>query len=278
MPTEIVNLDERWQAEVLSYLRRSPYRNSLPLANVTQLRAHCDVVLAHYNGQVVGMASYYRDLPFVATTFAVDLPQTLPLLHTALAEQAPILHQATLSTVIPEQRVRQLAACTTIESVELEMQMVVEPETLRPHSDTRVRRLRSDDLAAMGELARGGGLMAWRPAVFDHGPAFGAFVDERLAAMATTHFATTDVIEIGNVVTHPDFRRQGLASACVSALAANCFNLAPRVYLLVMDNNPGAQEAYRKLGFWPSERFAFVHYQLPLMRAGGGVDEAVLLA
>jgi ribosomal protein S18 acetylase RimI-like enzyme len=263
MPTNIVDLDEHWQAEVVSYLRRSPYRNALPLANVTQLRAQCNVVLAHCDEQVVGMASYYRDLPFLATTFVVDLPQNVPLLHAALAERTPQLRDATLSTVIPQQRVRQLTACTIIESLELEMQMVVEPETLRPHRDERVRRLRSDDLAAMTELAQRGGLMAWRPAVFEHGPAFGAFAGEQLVAMAATHFATTDVIEIGNVVTHPDYRRQGLASACVSALAARCFNLAPRVYLLVMDNNPGAQDAYRKLGFWPAERFAFVQYQLP---------------
>jgi predicted GNAT family acetyltransferase len=127
-----------------------------------------------------------------------------------------------------------------------------------------VRRLRPEDLPAMGELAALGGLMAWRPEVLGHGPAFGAFDGETLAAMATTHFATPDVIEIGNVVTHPAYRRRGLASACTSALAQACFGLAPRVYLMVMAENDGAYEAYRALGFWPAERYAFARFRLAL--------------
>ena len=89
-----------------------------------------------------------------------------------------------------------------------------------------------------------------------------AFVDGRLAAMASTHFATTDVIEIGNIVTHPGYRRRGLASACTSALVESCFGLASRVYLMVLAENDAAFNAYRALGFWPSERFAFVHFRL----------------
>ena len=107
-----------------------------------------------------------------------------------------------------------------------------------------------------------GGLAAWRPSVIEHGPAFGAFVDGRLAAMASTHFATTDVIEIGNIVTHPAHRRRGLAAACTSALVESCFNLASRVYLMVLAENDAAFALYRGLGFWPSERFAFARFRL----------------
>ncbi|NTU84134.1 MAG: GNAT family N-acetyltransferase, partial [Chloroflexales bacterium] len=162
----------------------------------------------------------------------------------------------------PEQRARQLAGAAVIESLEVEYQMVVEPETLRHHTAPAVRRLRPDDLPAMGALAAIGGLMAWRPAVFGHGPAFGAFAGEDLVAMAATHFATPDVIEIGNIVTHPGHRRRGLARACTSALARACFGLAPRVYLMVMAANEGAFQAYKGLGFWPAERFVFVRFRL----------------
>jgi predicted GNAT family acetyltransferase len=98
--------------------------------------------------------------------------------------------------------------------------------------------------------------------VLAHGPAFGAFVADQLVAMASTRFATPDVIEIGNIVTHPDYRRRGLASGCTSALVAACFSLASRVYLMVMVNNGPAFESYRALGFWPAERFGFVRFRL----------------
>lgn len=262
MPIAIVDLDEAWQAPAVAYLRRSPYRNAIPLSNVTQLRRHCEIVLAHSDGMVQGVASYYRDLPFPALAFAAELGPALPPLIAALAERAPDLRAAELGAVIPEQRLRQLAACAQITALEPEYQMVVEPETLRPRADDAVRRLRPEDLEAMSELAALGGLAAWRPSVIEHGPAFGAFLDGRLAAMASTHFATTDVIEIGNIVTHPAHRRRGLAAACTSALVESCFNLASRVYLMVLAENDAAFALYRGLGFWPSERFAFARFRL----------------
>jgi len=266
VPIAIVDLDESWQAAAVAYLRRSPYRNAIPLSNVTQLRQRCEVVVAHSDGMVQGVASYYRDLPFPALAFAAEPGPALADLLAALAERAPLLREAELATVIPEQRVRQLAACARVVGLATEYQMVVEPETLRPrHADT-VRRLHADDLPAMAELAELGGLEAWRAAAFENGPAFGAVVDGRLVAMATTRFATADVIEIGNIVTHPGYRRRSLASACTTALVEACFGLASRVYLMVMADNEAAFSAYRALGFWPSERFAFTTFRL-----GGGL-------
>jgi ribosomal protein S18 acetylase RimI-like enzyme len=262
MPIEIVDLDTSLLAATVSYLRRSPYRNAIPLSNVTQLRQRCDVVLAHSAGNIQGVATHYRDLPFLGLAFVVEQVEVLPGLLTALADRVPALGFSPLATVLPEQRVLQLASCAQMSSVEMEMQMVVEPETLRPRPGDDVRRLRPDDLAAMGELAALGGLMAWGPETLENGPAFGAFVDGRLAAMAATRFATPDVIEIGNIVTHPDYRRRGLAGACTSALAQACFVLAPRVYLMVMVENAAAYRVYRSLGFWPAERFGFVTFRL----------------
>lgn len=262
MALEIVDLDAQWQADVVAYLRRSPYRNAIPLSNVTQLRQRCDVVLALQNGHVQGVASHYRDLPFPALAFVAELGDVLPRLLSALADRVPVLRTASLGGVITEQRMRQLAACATIEAAEVEYQMVIEPETLRPLHMPEVRRLRPDDLPAMAALAALGGLAAWRDAVIEHGPAFGAFVDDRLVAMAATHFATPDVVEIGNIVTHPDYRRRGFASACTSALTQACFGLAPRVYLMVLADNEPAYKAYRALGFWPSERFVFTEFRL----------------
>lgn len=262
MTLETIELDETWHAAAVSFLRRSPYRNAIPLSNVTQLRTRCAVAVAHNGSSVLGVASHYRDLPFLGLTFAVEIDAALPPLLDTLANQVPTLRGAALTTVIPETRLRQLASCTAIEASETELQLVVEPETLRAVESPLVRRLRLDDLAAMHNLANLGSLVAWRAEVLAHGPAFGAFDDEQLVAMATTHFATPDVIEIGNIVTHPNYRRRGLASACASALARACFGLAPRVYLMVMAENDGAVAAYRALGFWPAERFAFTKFRL----------------
>lgn len=262
MPLQVTDLDDDWLPQAVAYLRRAPYRNAIPLANLTQLRQRCSIVVAHSRGVIQGVASHYRDLSFLAVSFVAEPGQPLPALLAALAERVPALRSASICTVVPEQRARQLGQYVRVESMAAEWQMVVEPETLKPRELAHVRRLQEDDLPAMADLARLGGLVAWRPAILTHGPAFGAFVDGQLAAMAATHFATTDVIEIGNVVTHPHYRRRGLSSACVSLLARTGFSLAPRVYLLVMADNTSAYAAYRRLGFWPAERFTFVQFRL----------------
>jgi predicted GNAT family acetyltransferase len=114
----------------------------------------------------------------------------------------------------------------------------------------------------MAALARIGGLTAFTGESLANGPAFGAFADGALVAMASTRFATPEVIEIGNVVTHPDHRRKGLGAAVTSAVARACFTLAPRVYLMVVADNEPACATYRALGFMALERFAIVEFTL----------------
>ncbi len=262
MSIEIVDLNEEWQSSALAYLRRYPYRNAIPLSNVTQLRTRSTVVVAHSNGFVLGVASHYHDLPLLSLTFVAERGEALPTLLRGLHARVPALGSEAIIAVLPEQRMLQLAKWVTVENVEAELQMVVEPETLRPREHPNVRRLRPDDLPEMAELATLGGLVAWSPEAISHGPAFGAFVDDRLVAMAATRFATPDVVEIGNIVTHPAYRRRGFASGCTSALSQACFRLASRVYLMVMANNQIAFDSYRALGFWPAERFGFVQFRL----------------
>ena len=261
MALMISEVDPDWQADTLAYVRRLPYRNAITLSNITQLRQRCDVLIAHRAGQVQGVISHYRDLPFPAVSFVTEPGEVLPHLLQALSERVPALHNGAAG-VLPEQRALQLASYSEIESVAIEMQMVVEPETLRPQPHASVRRLDSQDGPALQALAAIGDLGAWSAESLLLGPAFGAFEGDQLVAMATTRFATPDVIEIGNVVTHPQFRRRGLAAACVSALTETCFRLASRVYLMVITENESAFALYRRLGFWPAERFAFVRFRL----------------
>lgn len=262
MSIEIADLNAEWHGPAVAYLRRSPYRNAIPLSNLTQLRNRCEVVVAYRDEFVLGVASHYRDLPFLGVAFVAELGETLASLFNALADRVPALRDGILTTVIPEQRLRQLAGCTDLVSAEIEMQMVVEPETLRPSESPAVRRLRAEDLPAIARLVEVSDLGAFARETLDNGPAFGAFAGDRLVAMATTRFATADVVEIGNIATHPDYRRHGYAAACTSALVRACFVLAPRVYLMVMTSNQPAYELYRGLGFWPAERFVFVRFRL----------------
>lgn len=250
------------QHAALAYLRASPYRNALPLSNATQLRAHCDVLVAQELGRVRGVASTYNSLPIPNLTFAVDAGDIAARLVAELAGRTARLRAEPVWALLPLDRRDQLARHARMLDSEVEFQMVVEPETLRRYEGRPVHRLTNDDLPEMDALARAAGLSVWHGSALALGPAYGCFVEGRLVAMAATHFATPEVIEIGHVATDPAHRRQGFASACTAALAQAAFKLAPRVFLMVLEQNTPALAAYKRLGFRMMERMYLTRFLL----------------
>jgi ribosomal protein S18 acetylase RimI-like enzyme len=246
----------------LAYLRAWPYRNALPLANATQLRARCDVLVAEERGRVVGVGSTYHDLPLNNLTFAAQGGRAAGALIAALADRNPRLRSGAAIALLPAERRDQLAGHASVLSSEVEYQMVAEPEVLRAPETHQPRRLGASDLPAMAALAGAAGLISWHAGALALGPAFGCFDGERLIAMAGTHFATPEVIEIGYVATDRDFQRQGYASACTAALAQAAFRLAPRVFLMVLERNEAAIAVYKRLGFHTLERLYLTHFTL----------------
>ena len=246
----------------LEFLRGAPYRNALPLSNVTQLRGRCDVLVAEQNERVIGVASTNHDLPLPNVTFAANHADVVGMLLHELADRNPRLWEEHTYALLPVDRRDQLARFAHIFEAPVEYQMAIEAETLRADQRWPVRRLRESDLDAIGELARAAGLTVWHNSTLELGPAFGCFADDKLVAMAATHFASADVIEIGHVATHPEYRRRGYASACTAALAQAALGLAPRVFLMVMADNAPALAAYKQLGFRTVERFYLTRFLL----------------
>ena len=250
------------QAAALAYLRGSPYRNALPLSNATQLHARCDVLVAEEYRRVRGVASTYHDLPIPNLTFAVEANEIVGALIAALADRTARLRAEPAWALLPSDRRDQLARHARILSSRIEYQMVVEPESLRQYAGRPVHRLTTDDLPEMDALARAAGLSVWHGSALALGPAYGCFMDNRLVAMAATHFATPEVIEIGHVATHPDHRRQGFATVCTAALTQAAFKLSPRVFLMVLEDNTPALAAYKRLGFRVMDRMHLTEFTL----------------
>lgn len=248
------------QQAALAFLRASPYRNALPLSNVSQLRDRCDALVATHGTRVIGVMSFYRDLPILNLTFAAKQREVAGALLHELAERQPRFRAEPFYALLPAQRYAWLSQFVAVEESAIEFQMVVEPEVLRAPASPVARRLHEDDLPAMTALAEAAGLSVWHDSALALGPAFGCFADGRLVAMAATHFATPEVVEIGHIATHPVYRRRGYASACTAALAAAAFTLAPRVFLMVLEHNLPALTAYQRLGFRSMERFHLTRF------------------
>jgi predicted GNAT family acetyltransferase len=92
---------------------------------------------------------------------------------------------------------------------------------------------------------------AFAPYQLADGVFYGIEEGGRLVCVAGTHLVapTEKIGAVGNVFTHPDHRRQGLAAACTSAVCAELLAGELTVVLNVGIENAPAMRLYRQLGF-----------------------------
>lgn len=119
----------------------------------------------------------------------------------------------------------------------------------------RVRRLEHKDTAMIVGLYQHFPDNFFEPYLLETGLYFGIEREDRreLAGIAGIHVhsRTYDIAAIGNLVVHPDCRRQGLATALTSRLLDELFKTVSLVTLNVEEGNMSAIGTYKKFGFVP---------------------------
>lgn len=121
-----------------------------------------------------------------------------------------------------------------------------------PGRDSRVRRLGHRDTAAIMALYEHYPDNLFEPTQLETGLYFGVDgPNGRLLSIAGVHVVsqTYDVAAIGNLVTHPDARGEGLASACTGRLLDELFERVSQVALNVREDNAPAIGVYDNFGF-----------------------------
>lgn len=102
------------------------------------------------------------------------------------------------------------------------------------------------------------GFTAWLPpSAVAEGVYYGIRVGGRLVSAAGTHVISPEARlgVVGNVMTHPDFRGRGYATAVTGAVTADLLRFCDQVVLNVRSDNPPALQAYAKLGYREHVRF-----------------------
>jgi ribosomal protein S18 acetylase RimI-like enzyme len=130
------------------------------------------------------------------------------------------------------------------------LRLSVSRDTFRP-VDGASRRLRGRDLAEVDDLQRSEGFGFHSAAALDDGVYYGVYDAGRLVAMAGTHVVAPQmgVAIVGNVVTHPRYRRLGYGTIATSAVTAALLETCPFVLLTVEEGNEPALRVYRRLGY-----------------------------
>ena len=115
-------------------------------------------------------------------------------------------------------------------------------------------RLTGRDVATVNRLYSTEGVPAgYRPSHMEDGVYYGVYADGRLVSIAGTHVvsAAEGVAVVGNVFTHPRYRRRGLATIATSAATGDLLQSCPLVVLTVETENHPAIAIYKRLGYTP---------------------------
>ena len=156
-------------------------------------------------------------------------------------------------------RTEHLAAISGIYRAEpgpLMVRMWVDRSTFRP-CPAEVARLLPVEVGDLNRLYQLG-FTAWLPpTAVAEGVYYGIRVSGRLVSAAGTHVISAEARlgVVGNVMTHPDFRGRGYATAVTGAVTADLLRFCDQVVLNVRSDTPPALRAYAKLGYREHVRF-----------------------
>ena len=117
---------------------------------------------------------------------------------------------------------------------------------------SEVVRLAADDLDEMLQLYKEAYPGNWfNPRMLATGQYFGIRKGDRLVSVAGVHVYSQKyrVASLGNVVTHPDYRGNGLAASATARLCRSLTETVDHIGLNVKADNAAAMGLYEKLGF-----------------------------
>jgi len=144
-----------------------------------------------------------------------------------------------------------LRAFYRLGSPERVVRMVLDVNAFRP-AQGKALRLSPAYTRQLERLYSMGHGNAFSPYQVAQGVFYGVTDKDRLIATAGTHIVseTYRIAAVGNVFTHPEYRRQGLGTLCTSAVVQEL--LARRIQTIVLnvyEDNLAALHLYQRMGF-----------------------------
>jgi RimJ/RimL family protein N-acetyltransferase len=217
---------------------------------------------AEERGELLAVAMLYHDLEppiFFATGEArgieriLDQVVRLPRISLSIRdEHLPTIEKFYRTTPVPMWKMALLAEDRNRVSPSI-LEWKAEPLRGNQVSVGRtMTRLDVGHLPLLEELYSHGGGDAFRLRSLELGVFYGVYEGERLVSVAGTHVVSDNerIAALGNVITHPAYRGQGLATLATYAV---CDELLERgiemIGLSVSRSNEAAQRVYEKIGF-----------------------------
>ncbi len=254
---------------LVEFLSSDARGNALILSDLLALPELCDVRVLWENESCTAAASR-EDLPFSNLALSAgDEEQYQRLIGDFRNRFEP---GQLIYSLIPEAQSEVLARVVEVTSKRREIQMfrellspVAPPDSLDSLKARGFifRALRPSDLGDVRELMEVGDRFAFTEGSFHKGLHWGAFAGRRLVCTVGTHSLGRQATEVGNLVTAPEYRRQGLARACLSLLLGDLLGRTSSAYLSFFAEFEFLGRLFASLGFADPRPFDLVAWRYP---------------
>ena len=138
----------------------------------------------------------------------------------------------------------------SLRKTQVMLRMLLDPEKFSP-VEGAVIRVGPSHVELLQDLYRWYGNVAFAPYQLEQGVFYAVERDGKLVATAGTHLVsrTYGLGIVGNVFTHSDYRGNGYATVCTSAVVEELLSQSMDVVLNVEESNLPARQLYEGLGF-----------------------------
>ncbi len=249
-----IRIIERFEdkEEILAFLQQDRLYAAYAIGDLEpSLFAQCQWFGAEQDGRMQALALFFTGLQPPALFTMGDTDGVAAILDSALQpKRAYFMSRVEHLTV--------LEAYYDLAQVQHMLRMVIAAADFRPVLSSPngpvpgpVIRLDSAHLDQLIALYRREEDSAFAPYQLRDGVFYGIEVSRQLVSAAGTHLVspTFGVAAVGNIFTHPNYRRRGYGTACTSHVVEKLLTQGFDVVLNVNETNAKAIRIYEKLGF-----------------------------
>ena len=238
------------KAQIEAFLRKNVYLHIYSIGDLDDFFWHNTVWYAAKDGDDIQALVLLYTVPPVPTLHAMCKQQgPMAELLRSILYLLPGRFHAHLSPGLAEV----FAQRGSVESTEKNYKMALHDKSRLSGVDcSQVVRLTTKDLDEMLRLYEEAYPGNWfDPRMLETGQYFGVRKEDRLVSIAGVHVYSQQykVASLGNVVTHPNYRNNGLAKAATARLCQSLTVTVDHIGLNVKANNKAALSLYEKLGF-----------------------------